>query len=85
MRRHYWRRGIIHKAYLCGLSTVDKPPKNFQIINHPLNTAMPMAHAALGNHVVGKMLYLGHITFQHRNLQAVVMTDMQYAAATERS
>lgn len=37
---------------------------------------MPMAHAALGNHVVGKMLYLGHITFQHRNLQAVVMTDM---------
>ncbi|BAS33105.1 uncharacterized protein KPYH43_c0245 [Klebsiella pneumoniae] len=25
MRRHYWRRGIIHKAYnLCGLSTVDK-------------------------------------------------------------
>lgn len=37
---------------------------------------MPMAHAALGNHVVGKMLYLYHITFQHRNLQAVVMTDM---------
>lgn len=37
---------------------------------------MPMAHAALGNHVVGKMLYLGHITFQHRNLRAVVMTDM---------
>jgi hypothetical protein len=26
MRRHYWRTGIIHKAYnLCGLSTVDKP------------------------------------------------------------
>ncbi|EJK89416.1 hypothetical protein UUU_40390 [Klebsiella pneumoniae subsp. pneumoniae DSM 30104 = JCM 1662 = NBRC 14940] len=45
MRRHYWRRGIIHKAYsLCGLSTVDKPPKNFQIINHPLNTAN--AHGA---------------------------------------
>ncbi|MEQ4939039.1 hypothetical protein ABN098_19580 [Proteus terrae] len=25
MRRHYWRSGIINKAYnLCGLSTVDK-------------------------------------------------------------
>lgn len=37
---------------------------------------MPMAHAALGNHVVGKMLYLDHVSLQHRNLQAVVMTDM---------
>ena len=37
---------------------------------------MPMAHAALGNHVVGKMLYLGHITFQHGDFQTVVVIDM---------
>jgi hypothetical protein len=37
---------------------------------------MAMAHAALGDNVIGKMLNVAHIAFQHGDFQAVVMVDM---------
>ena len=37
---------------------------------------MAVAHAALGDNVIGKMLNVAHITFQHGDFQTVVMVDM---------
>lgn len=37
---------------------------------------MPVPHAALGNNVIGKMLYVAHVTFQHGDFQAIVVIDM---------
>lgn len=37
---------------------------------------MAVAHAALGNHIVGEMLHIAHFAFQHGDLQTVVVTDM---------
>ena len=37
---------------------------------------MTVAYAALGNDVIGKMLYIAHVAFQHGDFQAVVMVDM---------
>ena len=37
---------------------------------------MAVAYAALGDDIIGKMLNIAHIAFQHGNLQAVVVVDM---------
>lgn len=37
---------------------------------------MPVPYAALGDNVIGKMLHVAHITFQHGDFQAVVVVDM---------
>ena len=37
---------------------------------------MAVAHAALGDNVIGKMLNVAHIAFQHGDFQTVVMVDM---------
>ena len=37
---------------------------------------MPVPHAALGDNVIGKMLHVAHITFQHGDLQSFVVIDM---------
>ena len=40
---------------------------------------MPVPHAALGDNVIGKMLHVTHVTFQHGDFQTVVVinVDMQ--------
>ena len=41
---------------------------------------MPVPHAALGDDVIGKMLHVAHVTFQHGDFQTVVVVvdvDMQ--------
>ena len=37
---------------------------------------MAVAHAALGDDIIGKMLNIAHIAFQHGDFQAVVMVDV---------
>ena len=37
---------------------------------------MTVTYAALGNHIIGKMLHIAHIAFQHGDFQTVVMVDM---------
>ena len=37
---------------------------------------MTVAHPALGNHIIGKMLNIAHIAFQNGDFQAVVMVDV---------
>ncbi len=37
---------------------------------------MPVPHAALGDDVVGKMLYVTHVTFQHGDFQTVVVINV---------
>lgn len=37
---------------------------------------MAVAHAALGDNVIGKMLNIAHIAFQHGDFQTVVVVDM---------
>lgn len=37
---------------------------------------MPVPHAALGDDVIGKMLHVTHVTFQHGDFQTVVVVDM---------
>ena len=37
---------------------------------------MAVAHAALGDNVIGKMLNVAHIAFQHGDFQTVVVIDM---------
>ena len=37
---------------------------------------MAVAHAALGDNVIGKMLNVAHIAFQQGDFQAVVMVNM---------
>ena len=35
-----------------------------------------MAHTALGDDAIGKLLHIAHFTFQDGDLQAVVMVDV---------
>ena len=35
-----------------------------------------MTNTALGDNVIGKMLYIAHIAFKHADFQAVLMIDM---------
>lgn len=37
---------------------------------------MAVAHAALGDNVIGKMLNVAHIPFQHGNFQTIVVINM---------
>ena len=37
---------------------------------------MPVPHASLGDNVIGKMLHIAHVTFQHGDFQAIVVIDM---------
>lgn len=37
---------------------------------------MPVPHAALGDNVIGKMLHVAHVTFQHGNFQTVVVINV---------
>lgn len=37
---------------------------------------MAVAHTALGDNIIGKMLNIAHVAFQDGNLQTVVMIDM---------
>lgn len=36
----------------------------------------PVPHAALGDNVIGKMLHVTHVTFQHGDFQTVVVVDV---------
>jgi len=44
------------------------------VIRNALKVAM--AHTALGDDAIGKLLHIAHFTFQDGDLQAVVMVDM---------
>lgn len=35
-----------------------------------------VAHAALGDNIIGKMLYVAHIALQNGDLQTVIVVDM---------
>ncbi|GCU88749.1 hypothetical protein HmCmsJML035_01851 [Escherichia coli] len=37
---------------------------------------MPVPHAALGDDVIGKMLHVAHVTFQHGDFQTVVVINV---------
>ena len=37
---------------------------------------MAMTNAALGDNVIGKMLYITHVAFEHRNLKAVLVVNV---------
>lgn len=37
---------------------------------------MPVPHAALGDDVIGKMLHVTHVTFQHGDFQTVVVINV---------
>ncbi len=37
---------------------------------------MPVPYAALGDNVIGKMLHVAHVTFQHGNFQTVVVINV---------
>ena len=37
---------------------------------------MPVPYAALGDNVIGKMLHVTHIAFQHGDFQTVVVIDV---------
>lgn len=37
---------------------------------------MAVAHAALGDNVIGKMLNVAHIAFQHGDFETIIVVDM---------
>ena len=37
---------------------------------------MPVPHAALGDNVIGKMLHVTHVAFQHGDFQTVVVINV---------
>ncbi|SUG81084.1 Uncharacterised protein [Salmonella enterica subsp. enterica] len=66
-----------HPAYKrrrANVGRASEAPPALVFFRQTLQVAV--AHAALGDNIIGKMLYVAHIALQNGDLQTVIVVDM---------
>lgn len=81
-RKHYCRMAAApHPAYKRRRANVGRQAKRPRqsagtLVFFRQTLQVAVAHAALGDNIIGKMLYVAHIALQNGDLQTVIVVDM---------